>query len=271
MKITERTIKFLGKTLCGDNDILPYKSGPQLVEFFVEFGADDIYGVGFPSRWKYTEDKVREFNNSTTLKLIVENSVDPRDLMGSNFSIDEIIKPINDYLKFDGFVLKKVGKFYKIHDTKGIVVEPATVKGLSHEFIQEQIGKCQNKIDQGDFNGAITNARSLVEAVLIEIIETHTGKEVKNDGKLENLYKQVKKILNLTIDPKILPLTIIQILSGLESITGGLAGLSNNSGDRHANKFNTKKHHAKLAVNSSMTLVDFLLESMEYQNKRQKE
>ena len=25
------------------------------------------------------------------------------------------------------------------------------------------------------------------------------------------------------------------------------------------------KHHAKLAVNSSMTLVDFLLDSMEYQ------
>lgn len=44
MKITERTIKFLGKTLCGDNEILPYKKGHELVDFFVEFGADDVYG-----------------------------------------------------------------------------------------------------------------------------------------------------------------------------------------------------------------------------------
>ena len=72
MKITERTIKFLGKTLCGDNRMLPYKKGHELVDFFVAFGVDDVYKEGFPSRWKYTEDKVREFNNSTTLKLIID-------------------------------------------------------------------------------------------------------------------------------------------------------------------------------------------------------
>ena len=270
MKITERTIKFLGKTLCGDNGILPYKTGQQLVDFFVEFGADDRYEEGFPSRWKYTEDKIRQFNGTQELKLIIENSVDPRDLMelcASSEKLDEIIKPINDYLRFDGFELKKIGEFYKVHDLKGIIVQPETVKRLNHEFIQEQITKCHNKIDQGDFNGAITNARSLAEAVMIEIIEQHERKEIKNDGKLENLYKQVKKILNLSIEPRILPPTVIQILSGLESIIGGLAGLSNNSGDRHANKFKTMKHHARLAVNSTMTLVDFLLDSKEYQKK----
>ncbi|MFT6442770.1 MAG: hypothetical protein ACJASM_002322, partial [Salibacteraceae bacterium] len=196
MKVTERTIKFLGKTLCGDQ-LLPYKSGPKLVALFVEFGADDQYGEGFPSRWQYTEDKVRQFNNSPTLKKIIESSVDPRDLMESKLDASEIIKSINDYLKFDGYELKKVGEFYKIHDSKGLIVEPETVVGLNHDFIQEQIKKCHTKIDQGDFNGAITNARSLAEAVMIEIIETHEGKEIKNDGKLDNLYKRVKKILNL--------------------------------------------------------------------------
>lgn len=268
MKITERTIKFLGKTLCGDNGLLPYKSGPKLVDFFVNFGADDQYGEGFPSRWIYTEDKVREFNDSLTLKKVIEDSVDPRDLMESEIEPEETINKINEYLKFDGYELKKIGEFYKIHDFKGIIVQPETVKGLNHDFIHEQIQKCHDKIDNNDFNGAITNARSLVEAVMIEIIEDHENKEIKNDGKLENLYKQVKKILNLTINPEILPPTIIQILSGLESISSGLAGLSNNSGDRHANKFKTMKHHARLAVNSAMTLVDFLLDSREYQKTK---
>lgn len=267
MKVTERTIKFLGKTLCGDNGLLPYKSGPKLVEFFIDFGADDQYGEGFPSRWMYTEEKVRQFNNSQTLKKILENSVDPRDFLDGDLNADTSINAINEYLKFDGFELKKVGEFYKIHDSQGLVVEAQKVKELNHGFIKEQITKCHSKIETGDYNGAITNARSLAEAVMIEIIENAEGKEIKNDGKLDNLYKQVKKLLNLTIDPKVLPPTVIQVLSGLDSISNGLAGLSNNSGDRHANKFKTQKHHARLAVNSTMSLVDFLLDSLEYQSK----
>lgn len=71
--------------------------------------------------------------------------------------------------------------------------------------------------------------------------------------------------MNLTVDSAVLPASVMQILSGLESITSGLAGLSNNSGDRHANKSKVYKHHAKLAVNAAMTLTDFLLDSKEYQ------
>lgn len=265
MKVSERTIQFLARGLCGDSGLVPYKTGPQLVDFFVNLGANDQYGEGFPSRWRYTEEKVREFNDSKVLKEIIEQSLDPRDFMDGHGKIKETVQVFNNYLKFDGYELKKVGEFYKVADSSGILVEPIAVKSIDQEFIQEQLTKCNEKIEQGDYNGAITNARSLAEAVLIEIIEDHEGKEIKNDGKIENLYKQVKKILNLTLDPKVLPPTVIQILSGLDSISGGLAGLSNNSGDRHANKFKTEKHHARLAVNSTMTFVDFLLDSRQYQ------
>ena len=268
MKISERTIKFLGKALCGDTGLIPYKTGPQLVDFFVNYGANDRYEEGFPTRWRYTEEKIREYNGTKVLKEIIENSLDPRDFMESHLSLNDAIDALNPLLEFDGFELRKIGQFYRVTDSKGIIVEPETVKGIDHDFIQEQLRKCNDKIEQNDFNGAITNARSLAEAVMIEIIEEHEGNEIKNDGKIDNLYKQVKKILNLTIDPKTIPQTILQILSGLDSIVGGLAGLSNNSGDRHANKFNTKKHHARLAVNATMTLVDFLLESKQYQTKK---
>ena len=267
MKISERTIRFLGKTLCGDNHLIPYKSGPQLVDFFLDYGGDDIYGGGFPSRWKYTEDKIREFNGTLHLKRIIENSLDARDFLETDIIIENSISEINKFLNFEGYQLKKIGEFYKLTDSKGIIVEPETVNNVDENFIQEQLKKCNDKIESGDFNGAITNSRSLAEAVMIHIIEEYDGKEIKNDGNIENLYKTVKKILKITIDKDILPQTIIQIISGLDSITSGLAGLSNNSGDRHANKFNTKRHHARLAVNSTMTLVDFLLESKEYQKK----
>ncbi len=60
MKISERTIRFLGKALCGDTGIIPYKTGPQLVDSSVGYGANDQYGEGFPTRWRYTEEKLSE-------------------------------------------------------------------------------------------------------------------------------------------------------------------------------------------------------------------
>ena len=265
MKISEKTLRFLAKAISGNNKLTPYKTGPQLIEFFINYGANDQYGPDFPSRETYTLEKLREYNDSKTLKSIIEDSVDPRDFIDSNIDLKDSINTLNTALKFDNFELKEYNGRYKIADSKGILVEPETVNKINHDFIKEQLTKCNTKIDQEDYNGAITNARSLAEAVMIEIIEEYEGIEIKNDGKLDNLYKQVKKILKLTIDPKSMPGTIIQILSGLDSIVSGMAGLSNNSGDRHANKFKTSKHHARLAVNSTMTLVDFLLESKEFQ------
>ena len=59
MRISERSISALAKIVTGDSQISPYKSGPVLVRLFNEFGAKDVYGQGFPSRWYYAEEKIR--------------------------------------------------------------------------------------------------------------------------------------------------------------------------------------------------------------------
>lgn len=40
---------------------------------------------------------------------------------------------------------------------------------LSSEFLNDQVDKCNRKISEKDFYGAITNARSMVEEVLLSI------------------------------------------------------------------------------------------------------
>ncbi|TBV27676.1 hypothetical protein DMZ43_01095 [Meridianimaribacter sp. CL38] len=268
MKLSDKNIKLLAKSITGDSYNMPYRTGQELVSFFNEIGANDEYGEGFPTRWRYAEAKIREFNNTLKIKHIIESLVDPRNYLEEPvFTCEEAVEEVNAYIQYDGFKLIKNGMLYKLIDLSGVLVQGSSVKKIDQDFIKEQISKCNSKIENGDFNGAITNSRSLAEAVMINIIEDIEGKEIKNDGKLENLYKKVKKHLNLKIDPATLPKTVIQILSGLDSIVSGLSGLSNNSGDRHANKFNTKEHHARLAVNSTLTLVDFLLDSKKYQKK----
>lgn len=268
MKLSEYSIKNLAKVVCGDCGYTPYLSGHNLVLFFNKYGSNDVYEQGFPSRWKYTEEKLMEQNGTINIKKIIEEIIDPRRFIGLQITIEDAIRNINDFLKYDKYELKKSGDYYNVSDFSGLIIEPETTKQINHTFVQEQIEKCFKKLLEGDYNGAITNARSLVEAILIEIIEIFENKEIKNDGDIDNLYKRVKKILNLEIDKNQMPDTIIQILSGLNSITSGLAGLSNNSADRHANKFKTEKHHAKLAINSAMVFCDFLLDSMNFQNDK---
>ena len=267
MKISNKVTKQLGTLIAGDTQTAPYLSGPNLVDFYNECGFDDVYGEGFPSRWRFSTDKIVEANGTTILRKILEDFVDPRRYVGNEVIIDKIVTDINSLIKFDGFELIKSGNLYKIADTQGNFIKSETLNAVGHEFVAEQIEKCQQKITADDFNGAITNARTLTEAVLIYVIETTELKEIKNDGNVLNLWTRAKKSLKIDLKKDEIPEPVFQILSGLDTSLNGLAGLSNSAGDRHANKFNTKRHHAKLSVNLAMTLCDFLIDIL---NERQK-
>ena len=267
MKISNKIIKQLGTLIAGDTPTAPYLSGPNLVDFYNECGFDDIYGESFPSRWRYSTDKILETNGTNRLKNILEEFVDPRRYGGNDVIIEKIVAEINSLIKFDGYALIKKGNLYKVVDTQGNFIQPETLKTVGHEFVAEQIEKCQQKISADDFNGAITNARTLTEAVLIHVIEIIEQTEIKNDGNITNLWARAKKALKINLKKDEIPDTVFQILSGLDTSLNGLAGLSNNAGDRHANKFNTKRHHAKLSVNLAMTICDFLIDVL---NERKK-
>lgn len=266
MKISNKITKQLGTLIAGDTSTAPYLSGPKLVDFYNECGFDDIYGEGFPSRWKYSTEKITESNGTPRLKKILEEFVDPRRYAGNEALIDKIVLDINQLIKYDGLGLVKKGNKYSLTDINGNFIEAETVIAIGHEFIEEQIEKCQQKIIVNDFNGAITNARTLCEAILIHVIETTEKTELKNDGNIFNLWSRTKKVLKLDLKKNEIPDFVFQILSGLDTTINGLAGMSNNAGDRHANKFSTKRHHAKLAVNATMTFCEFLIDVLNKRN-----
>ncbi len=267
MKISNKITKQLGTLISGDIGLAPYLTGPQLVEFYNECGFNDTYGVGFPSRWKYSMDKIVESNDTPRLKKILEEFVDIRRYDGNEDLVEQIVDQINKLINYDGFALIKTGEKYKVADIIRNFIEPETVSKIGHDYISEQIEKCQQKISTDDFSGAITNARTLCEAVLIHVIESIEKNEIKNDGNLINLWTRAKRALKIALKKEELPDFVFQVLSGLDTTLNGLSGMSNNAGDRHANKFNTKRHHAKLAVNSTMTICDFLIDILNIRNK----
>lgn len=183
-------------------------------------------------------------------------------------NVQDALTYLNEFLAYDGYEIVPHGKSYDVIDkTHGeIVVDVKLEPGhLSHAFIMEQIEKCRTKTSQGDYDGAITNARSLVEAVLAAIEKECDRDAPDYDGDLPKLYKHVQKYLNLAPENPKISNSLKQILTGFISIIGGLSGLSNKMGDRHVREYKPAAHHAVLIVNAAMTFSNFIFDTYTYQ------
>lgn len=287
MKLSERTITALQKVINGDFEHAMYRSGPMLVDFFNDFGRNDVYRSGFPSRKDYTKECIRSFNGKNTIKEIIESSVNPLDYKVSEkevyswgteptppkLSLEKTVSYLNEFLAYDGYTLKlekgETTSKYRVFQLDGNIIATEKLTTLSHEFINEQIRKAKEKLANSDYDGAITNARSLVEAIQEEIISKSGAEVPKWDGNLIKLYKVTQQTLNFDPSQKDLSNTLKQIMTGLNSLVSGVAGLSNKMADRHSRSYKPSRHYAKLAVNAAFTFCVFLFDTYEYQQKQE--
>jgi|AP45_3_1055517.scaffolds.fasta_scaffold04251_3 hypothetical protein len=190
MKVSDKTIVFLGKTICGDNGLMPYKSGPQLVDYFYEFGSDDVYDGNFPTRWVYTEGKVSSYNNTNELKNIIEKAVDVREFVNTEFTVEGVVKKLNKFLSFDDYELKVVKGTYKVYSQKGFLVETDSVSSLSCEYIEANLNITLtniNAIDEIASNRKLLKITDLLgrEVTLSKIIDNTTLLYIYDDGRVE--------------------------------------------------------------------------------------
>ncbi len=276
VKVVRETIEALEKLITGDKipsgrSFAPYRSGPDLVDYFNQHGEYDEYGQGFPSRWQYTQHRLAELNGKTVFKDLIENAVDPRNFFGTDFSVEEAVDYINQYLEYDGYKLTLESNKYRLIslDKDIIVIEHAILNNNAPniDFIREQISKCKSKIESSDYDGAITNSRSLLESVLQYIELQITSDSQKYDGNINQLYKRVQRLLNLDPDRKDISDSLKQLLRGIVTIVSGIASIRNKMSDAHPRSYKPAKHHAELAVNSVSTICKFLLDTFEYQKK----
>ena len=55
------------------NERIKYRSGPQIIEFFNQFGLNKEYQWGgSPSRWKITDDILEEINGTEIMDRCIE-------------------------------------------------------------------------------------------------------------------------------------------------------------------------------------------------------
>ncbi|MEM9915009.1 MAG: abortive infection family protein [Planctomycetota bacterium] len=280
MQLSPTTIRQLVHVITGDrvrdNDensaISPYRSGPDIVNFFNNLGWNEIYDGEFGTRWRWAESKLLEVNGNKKLEQVICSAFDPRVFLRSDFKIEDAVDYLNEFLVFDDYKLVSAAKGYRVVRVtfSGVAAQSpyGESKSLNHLFIQDQIHTCEARIAADDFDGAITAARSLLEAVLKSIEVELSGKSEPYSGDLMKLFKRVQKLMNLDPSQEGISQTLKQILSGISSIVAGVASLRNKMGDAHAISYRPSRHHAVLAVNAVNTISNFLFDSLEYQRER---
>lgn len=272
MELSGKTIDALCGIITGDIDEdYPYRTGPNLINFFSRYGYDESYGSHFPSRTRHTEEKLKDLNGTAQMRKVIRETLDPRHFQSAAADVEDAAERLDFFLDFDGYDLEKDGPYYTVVDVHAETVDmEASLNDFKigdRRIIQEQLRKCRQKIGAEDYNGAITNARTVVEAVLVGIEEDLSDEPLDYDGDLPSLYKQVYSQLSLDPGAKDLDTNLRQILSGLISVVDGLSGIRNRMSDSHAASYRADRRHAKLAVNAAKTFVEFILESYRYQRK----
>jgi len=108
------------------NEKTTYRSGPVLVAFFNQLGYNERYPYGnggFPSRWAYTDEKLKAINGKPELDQCIKMVFNPAEFIGQTDVLVSCLKEFNEYLAFDGWKVEVKNTGVEIHRTSGPDIE----------------------------------------------------------------------------------------------------------------------------------------------------
>lgn len=250
---------------------LPYQRGTDLCEICTLFGCPQECGV---SRWVYIEglldfgienDRCDEilnylFDRSHFSNLLSMDTPDEIDRL-YNEIVRAALDKINTILYLSRYELQLVdGHFYITETGKKPVIDTRNIAVINLPYVQGLQERCNNDLLSGNYDSVITKSRTLIEEVLIYILEKNNV-AIESKGDLNKIYNQVKGLYNMRQD-KSYDGRVNGLLSGLEKIVQSIAEMRNTNSDAHgagSNRINIKECEAKLVMNSSMIFCEYIL------------
>lgn len=259
---------------------MPYLSGPMLCELSQKFGCYQEYYWGNSSksnlsRWQYMDNileyVIKENKVSQLLSYMMEkerfsdslrklNNVSDIEKM-YKYIIQKVIDQINSILYFGGHELVIINKQFIVKNIdEKINIDVPNINVVDRNYIKCLSERAMKDIDEGNLDSTITKSRTILEETFCYAIEIK-GEEPSDNGDIGKLYKQVKDLYNMHTN-KDMDKRINKLLSGLENIVQSIAEMRNNGSDSHglgSKRVNISDYHARLAVNSSTTMAEFIV------------
>ena len=259
---------------------MPYLSGPMLCELSQKFGCYQEYYWGNSSkpnlsRWQYMDNilkyVIKEKKVSQLLSYMMEkerfsdslrklNTVSDIEKM-YKYIIQKVIDQINSILYFGGHELVIINNQFIVKNIdEKINIDIPNINVVNRDYIKDLSERAMKDIDEGNLDSAITKSRTILEETFCYAIEIK-GEEPSDNGDIGKLYKQEKDLYSMHAN-KDMDKRVNKLLSGLENIVQSIAEMRNNGSDSHglgSKRVNIADYHARLAVNSSTTMAEFIL------------
>lgn len=258
----------------------PYLSGPDLCQVSTSFGLTRTYswgnkGVANKSRWEYMQDlmkflnpkgRIPELLSYLTQQSRFENLVGIGSIQVVDETYKAIIKGAIDAINAqlviaraelrlidNSFVLAPVGE--------DILIETPKVRIITTQYIRDLPERIKDDINNQDYDSVITKSRTLLEEVLIFIIEKMTFERYKSNGDLVKIYQDATDLLNMRQkgdwDKR-----VNELLGGLQKLVSAISSMRNMNSDAHgagSGRINIKKREALLVAHSAMMLAEYWL------------
>lgn len=264
---------------------LPYLSGPDLCQLSTTFGLARTYIWGSnrvganKSRWEYMQDLMKYLNPQGRIPellsyLMQQGRFENLAGIGDIQKVDETYKAItkeaiasiNAQLVIARVELRLVNKTFVLTNIgEDIVIETPKVKIITTQYIRELPERIKEDIKNKDYDSVISKSRTLLEEVLIFIIEKMTFERYKSNGDLVKIYQDATDLMNMR-QKSDWDKRVNELLGGLHKLVSAISSMRNMNSDAHgagSGRINIKKREAILAAHSSMMLAEYWLSVFE--------
>lgn len=272
MKLSPKPIEFLVGIITGDSGLSEYRSGPELVNFFNSHGESDLYGQGFPSRHIFVREKLQALNGGDRIKAVVESAFDALDEEKDH--AEDVAFQFSKLAAQDGIKLRKDNHYGFYHGNEyvqgPIYFEVVTIERpmrvqfekvfLTHPSLKEGVAKARRRIEDGDFDGAITTCYTIIEQFLKLSLQKRDVTFKKTEGDIKKLYKLYAASARLEVNAET-EASLRPLLNGLSGLVTGFYEIANKAGDRHVSLYRPASRHAVLVVNLTFAFCEYLVAS----------
>lgn len=263
---------------------MPYLTGTDLCSLSTKFGLSALYpmGGGALSRWMYMQNLLNHTTDKCTTSNLLKNMFDLsnfRDVLkeitekedikiAHKCIVEKVVCGINNELFFSKKELYTDGHdFYIFEINSPRIIEKKKLDIINVPYIHELSRRIENDIVSENYDSVITKSRTMIEEVLLYIIEQR-GIEGKFSGDILKMYSAVKDGLGMRQDSK-KDQRINMMLSGLEKIIQSIAEMRNAQSDAHGagkNRVSIRKHEAQLTANCAITFSEYIFSVFEFQS-----
>ncbi len=140
------------------NEETEYRSGPKLVDFFNDLGFNDAYGQGFPSRWKYTDDRLNQINGTPELDKCIRKVFNPVNFIGRISELDKHIKELNQFLAFDKWQVIRNETEITFQKAQKVVLNDDNAELKADDFLEKEFSEIS--LNELGLDGVVTDILS---------------------------------------------------------------------------------------------------------------